>query len=395
MASIVQLLHAMAQKEASDLFITAGARVSLKIDGRVRPTSLPEVTPESARELAYELMTPEQVQRFEATREMNFGYGIAGVGRFRFNVFQQRGAVALVVRRLSSEVPTIAQLGIPPVLERLSLERRGLLLVVGATGSGKTSTMASMIEHRNQRMEGHILTVEDPIEYVYRHKKSLVNQREVGTDTDSYDIALMNALREAPDMIMVGEIRDRRTMEQVISYANTGHFCLSTLHAINAYQALVRVITFFPQDARAAVLFDLATCLTGIVAQRLVRTRSGERVAAVEVFGVNYHVRELIRDGKLDEIREIIEKGRSDDMQSFDYALIQLVRAGRIDFDEARINSDSPRQLHLLAEQGEGDPGGRLVDTPPVPQGEEDDPGLELPRIDLPADLSMSGARRG
>ena len=384
MASIIQLLHAMVQKEASDLFITAGGRISLKIDGRVRPTSLPEVTAEDTRNLAYELMTPEQIKTFESTREMNFGYGIPGVGRFRFNVFQQRGAAAVVVRRLSSEVPTISELGIPTVLERLSLERRGLLLVVGATGSGKTSTMASMIEHRNQRIEGHILTMEDPIEYIYKHKKSLENQREVGTDTASYNVALMNALREAPDMIMIGEIRDRNTMEQVISYANTGHFCLSTLHAINAYQALVRIITFFPQDARQAVLFDLASCLTAIVAQRLVRTKTGERVPAVEVFGVNYHVRELIRDGKLDEIREIIEKGHSDDMQSFDYALIKLVREGKIDFDEARLHSDSPRQLHLLAEKGEEDTAGaKMVETPPI-LGEEPDLGLDLPRIDLP-----------
>ncbi|MEW6678854.1 MAG: PilT/PilU family type 4a pilus ATPase [Pseudomonadota bacterium] len=384
MASIIQLLHAMVQKEASDLFITAGARISLKIDGRVRPTSLPEVTPDEARALAYELMTADQIQRFEATREMNFGYGIPGTGRFRFNVFQQRGAVAVVVRRLSSEVPSLEQLKMPRVLERLSLERRGLLLVVGATGSGKTSTMASMIEHRNSRVEGHILTVEDPIEYVFRHKKSLVNQREVGTDTDSYNVALMNALREAPDMIMVGEIRDRNTMEQVISYANTGHFCLSTLHAINSYQALVRAITFFPQDARQSVLFDLATCLVGIVAQRLVRTKTGERVPAVEVFGVNYHVRELIREGKLDEIREIIEKGRSDDMQSFDYALIQLVREGKIDFEEARINSDSPRQLHLLAEQGEEEHGGSVQAPAADSLLEDGPPALDLPSIELP-----------
>lgn len=377
MTSIVQLLHSMVQKKASDLYITAGARISLKIDGRVLPTSLPELTPETSRELAYELMSPEQIRRFEATKEMNFGYGIPGVGRFRANIFQQRGAVAMVVRHLPSAIPTFPELGLPPILERLALERRGLVLVVGAAGSGKTSTMAAMIEHRNQSMEGHILTVEDPIEYVFRHRRSLVNQREIGTDTEFYDSALLNALRESPDMIMVGEIRERTAMEQVISYANTGHFCLSTLHAINSYQALTRIISFFPLETRSAVLFDLASCLVGIVAQRLVRTTDGVRVPAVEVFVVNYHIRELIREGRMAEIREIIEKGHTDELQSFDYALIQLFRAGRIDFEEARANSDSPRQLHLLASGAEEEgmldlaavpaldlPGGLIPDLP-------------------------------
>jgi twitching motility protein PilU len=361
----------MVRKQASDLFITAGARISLKIDGRLLPTSQPQLTP-------YELMTPEQIRRFVETREMNFGYGIAGVGRFRVNVFRQRGAVAMVARHLPANVPAIAELGLPPVLERLALERRGLVLVVGAAGSGKTSTMAAMIEHRNTRMDGHILTVEDPIEYVFQHKKSLVNQREVGTDTDSYDVALINGLRESPDMIMIGEIRERNTMEQVISYANTGHFCLSTLHAINSYQALTRIISFFPLETRKAVLFDLSSCLVGIVAQRLVRTQEGVRVPAVEVFTVNYHMRELIREGKMDDIREIIEKGRMDEMQSFDFALMRLYRGGRISFDEARTHSDSPRQLHLLAESAAEDD----VDTSAAEA--PDMPGLELSSIDLP-----------
>lgn len=379
MLSIAQLLHAMVQKKASDLYITAGARISLKIDGRVLPTSLPELTPETSRALAYELMNPEQVGRFEATREMNFGHGIAGVGRFRINIFRQRGAVALVARHLPSNVPALAELALPPALERLALERRGLVLVVGAAGSGKTSTMASMIEHRNTRMDGHILTVEDPIEYVFQHKKSLVNQREVGTDTESYEAALFNALRESPDMIMVGEIRDRSTMEQVIGYANTGHFCLSTLHAINSYQALTRIMSFFPLETRSAVLFDLASCLVAIVAQRLVRTQQGVRVPAVEVFVVDYHMRELIREGKLAEIRELIQEGHSPDLQSFDYALIKLFRAGRIDFEEAKAHSDSPRQLHLLVERGEDE----IMSAPAVPTLEP--PGelkLDLPRLD-------------
>jgi len=381
-ASIVQLLESMVQKKASDLFITAGARISLKVDGRVLPTSLPELTPDTARKLAYELMSQEQIRQFEECRELNFGYGIQGIGRFRMNVFQQRGSVAMVVRHLPSSIPAISDLGLPLVLERLSLERRGLVLVVGATGSGKTSTMASMIEHRNARIDGHILTVEDPIEYTYRHKKSLVNQREVGTDTNSYDAALVNALRESPDMIMIGEIRDRATMEQVISYANTGHFCLSTLHAINSYQALTRILSLFPLETRNALLFDLASCLVGIVAQRLVRTQSGSRVPAVEVFTVNYHLRELIKEGKLGEIRETIEKGRSDELQSFDYSLIQLYRNGKITFDEARTNSDSPRQLHLLADSTDEEE--LTTSANPANHRPGEELLLEVPTIDLP-----------
>ncbi|MCP5278059.1 MAG: PilT/PilU family type 4a pilus ATPase [Thiobacillus sp.] len=381
MTSIVQLLHAMVQKEASDLFITAGAKVSLKIDGRVRPTSLPELSADDARQLAYELMNPEQIRRFEETREMNFGYGIPGVGRFRVNVFQQRGSVALVARRLDPVIPALADLGMPAPLERLALERRGLVLVVGAAGSGKTTTMASMIEHRNTLLEGHILTVEDPVEYVFSHKKSLVNQREVGTDTDSYDVALINGLRESPDMIMVGEIRERHTMEQVIGYANTGHFCLSTLHAINSYQALTRIISFFPLETRGAVLFDLASCLVAIVAQRLVRTREGARIPAVEVFSVDYHLRELIRDNRMGEIREIIEEGHSPELQSFDYALIRLYREGRIDFEEAKANSDSPRQLHLLAERGDEE---GFTTSASTAHGRGGAPAIEIPTIDLP-----------
>jgi len=355
LVSILQLLRMMSLKGASDLFVTAGARVSLKIDGRLRPIDLPDLSADSAKALIYELMTEDQIHRFEAKREMNFGYGIPEVGRFRVNVFQQRGAVAMVVRRLASEVPSLAELGLPQIMERLSTERRGLLLVVGATGSGKTSTMASMIEHRNSHMGGHILTVEDPIEFIFKHKKSLVNQREVGTDTESYEVALLNALREAPDMIMIGEIRDRATMEQAINYANTGHYCLSTLHAINSYQALTRIISFFPLETRNAILYDLASCLVGIVAQRLVRTKTGARVAAVEIFVVTYHLRQLIREGRMEEIREIIEKGTSNEMQSFDQSLIRLVRDGKVDFEEAKANSDSPRQLHLLADAEETD----------------------------------------
>jgi len=376
--NVNQLLQAMAQMQASDLFFTAGARVSLKIEGLIRPVASPELSPEDVQAVAYSLMSPEQIKRFEATWEMNFGYSLQGTGRFRINVFRQRGAVAMVVRRLSANIPELDELGLPPVLGRLAVERRGLILVVGSTGSGKSTTMASMVSHRNLRVAGHILTIEDPIEFIFRHQKSIVNQREVGTDTESYESALVNALRESPDMIMIGEVRERQTMQEVINFANTGHLCLSTLHAINAHQAMTRIMNFFPLENRSTVLFDLASCLLGIVGQRLVRGVDGRRIPVVEVFIADYHMKQLIREGRLDEIKDMMERGGTEEMQSFDQAIVQLYKAGRIDLDEAKANADSPRQFHLMvhgeanaaAGQGaaKGAPGSnaRVTDLPQI-----------------------------
>ena len=346
--NISQLLQAMAQMEASDLFFTAGARVSMKIEGLIRPIASPELSPDDVRALAYSLMNQDQIRRFESTWEMNFGISQDRIGRFRINVFRQRGAVAMVIRRLTAVIPELNELSLPPVLGKLVTERRGLILVVGATGSGKSTSMASMVQHRNARMAGHILTIEDPIEFIFKHQKSIVNQREIGTDTESYDTALINALRESPDMIMIGEIRDKGTMQEVINFANTGHLVLSTLHAINAHQALTRVVNFFPLENRNTVLFDLATSLLGIIGQRLVRGVDGKRTPVVEVFVADYHMRQLIREGRLDELKDMMERGGSDEMQSFDQALVQLYKQGRIDIEEARANADSPRQFHLL-----------------------------------------------
>jgi twitching motility protein PilU len=382
MVNMLQLLQLMTQKQASDLFFTAGARISMKVDGNLRPISLPELTPATSKQLAYELMTEEQIRQFETNHEMNLGYGVPNLGRFRVNIFRQRGSVAMVIRRLPTIIPTIAELELPEVLERLALEHRGLVLVVGATGSGKTTTMAAMIDHRNSTIGGHILTVEDPIECVFKHKKSLVNQREVGSDTQSYDAALVNALREAPDMIMIGEIRTRETMEQVINYANTGHLCMSTLHTINSHQALIRVLNFFPLDTRATVLFDLASCLVAIVAQRLVRTVDGHRVPAVEIFMADYHIRQLIREGRLDEIQDVIEKGVTDEMQSFDQAVVKLYKAGRITYEEAQANADSPRQLHLLIHAVGAE--SRMADMERVAQPGSGDAAASLPDIEFP-----------
>lgn len=385
MVNVNQLLQAMVQKEASDLFFSAGARVSMKIDGVLRPISLPELTAETAQQLAYALMNEEQIRRFEAQRELNFGYGLPGVGRFRVNVFRQRGAVAMVVRRLSTTIPSLGELGLPKVLERLALERRGLILVVGATGSGKSTTLASMIDYRNATSPGHILTVEDPIEFVHRHKKSIVNQREIGTDTESYETALINALREAPDVILIGEIRDRATMQHVINFANTGHLCLSTLHSINSHQALTRIVNFFPLENRQTVLFDLAACLIGIVSQRLVRTVKGGRVPAVEVFIADYHMKQMIREGRLDEIKDMMESATSEDMQSFDQAIVKLYKAGIIDYEEAQANADSPRQLHLLIHgSGESRFEDRSTDERVAGAAQASTAAASLPEIELP-----------
>ena len=377
------LLQEMSERQASDLFFTAGARICLKINGVVRPVALPELTPQDVKDFAYSLMNPDQISRFEATWEMNFGYSLAGMGRFRVNVFRQRGAVAMVIRRLASEIPNIKDLKLPSLLERLAMQRRGLVLVVGATGSGKSTSMASMVDFRSANAPGHILTVEDPIEYVFKHRKSIVNQREVGSDTESYDVALMNALRESPDMIMIGEIRDARTMSHVINYANTGHLCLSTLHAINSHQALTRIVNFYPLENRATVLFDLSACLVAIVAQRLVRTVTGERRPAMELFLADYHMRQLIREGRIDEISDMMDKSSAEEMQTFDQAVVKLYREGIIDYDEAYANADSPRQLHLMIHGGDG---GAAMPTPkPREDGERSLP--PVPEIEVSGEL--------
>jgi twitching motility protein PilU len=380
MVNISQLLQAMAQMEASDLFFTAGARVSIKIEGLIRPIASPELTPEDIQALAYSMMSAEQIRRYESCWEMNFGHGLNGVGRFRVNVFRQRGAPAMVIRRLSAQVPELQDLNLPPVLANLVMERRGLILVVGATGSGKSTTMASMVSHRNTRQAGHILTIEDPIEFVFKHQKSIVNQREVGTDTESYQTALVNALRESPDMIMIGEIREKDTMQEVINFSNTGHLCLSTLHAINAHQALTRILNFFPLENRSTVLFDLASCLLGIVGQRLVRGIDGRRIPVVEVFIADYHMRQLIREGRLDELKDMMERGGTEEMQSFDQAIVRLYRAGKVDFEEAKANADSPRQFHLLVH---GDGGGVELSAEAPGSPERNRQSAALPEIEM------------
>jgi len=345
---ITPLFKLMAEKRASDLFFSAGAPITIKIEGVARPVNNQVLDPANTKTIAYNLMNEAQRQAFEATLEMNFAHGVPDVGIFRVNVFRQRNSVAMVIRLIPSVIPDIESLGVPPVMKDMAMEKRGLILIVGATGSGKSTTLAAMIDHRNINKNGHILTIEDPVEFVYQHKKSIVNQREVGLDTQCFHNALVNAMREAPDMILIGEIRDKETMQHAMTYAQTGHLCLSTLHANNSYHAMNRIINFFPFEARPSLLLDLSISLKCVVSQRLVRGVDGKRVPAVEVLMNTTHIAELIKDGRVDEIKEAMEKSMSPGSQTFEQALFQLYSSGKISLDEAMANSDSPTNLSWL-----------------------------------------------
>jgi twitching motility protein PilU len=345
---ITPLLKLMAEKRASDLFFSVGAPITIKIEGVARPVNNQVLDLAVAKSVAYGLMNEAQIRTFEATLEMNFGYAVPETGNFRVNVFRQRGGVAMVIRLIPNVIPDIDSLGVPPIMKDMAMEKRGLILIVGATGSGKSTTLAAMIDHRNSNKSGHILTIEDPVEFVYQHKKSLVNQREVGLDTQSFHNALVNAMREAPDMILIGEIRDKETMQHAMTYAQTGHLCLSTLHANNSYHAMNRIINFFPFEARPSLLLDLSISLKCVVSQRLVRGVDGKRLPAVEVLMNTTHIAELIKDGRVDEIKEAMEKSMSPGSQTFEQALFQLYSSGKVSLDEAMANSDSPTNLSWL-----------------------------------------------
>jgi twitching motility protein PilU len=342
------LFKLMSEKQASDLFLTAGAPIQIKINGTVMPLNNQMLDPAAVKRIAYEIMTEEQVARFEKDWEINFAVGRPQLGSFRVNVFRQRGATAAVVRFVKPDVPTLEQLRLPQMFGDLVMEKLGLILVVGSTGSGKSTTLASMIESRNQRRTGHILTIEDPIEYVFKHKKSIVNQREIGMDTTSYDAALTSAMREAPDLLVIGEIRDRPTLQSAMLFSQTGHLCLSTLHANNSYHALNRIINFFPREAREGLLADLAVSLKAVISQRLVRTKDKRRIPAIEILLNTPHIAELIKTGEIPEIKEAMEQSLAQGSQTFEQALYDLYVNGEITLDEAMTNSDSPTNLHWL-----------------------------------------------
>jgi twitching motility protein PilU len=345
---ITQFFHLMAEKRASDLFFSAGAAVYIKIEGEIRPVNQQILDHNVVKTIAYALMSAEQIKTFEATLEMNFGLSVPKVGRFRVNVFRQRGSVAIVIRYITDIVPTVESLDLPPVLSELVMHKRGLILVVGATGSGKSTSLAAMIDHRNQHSNSHILAIEDPIEFIHRHQRSIVNQREVGIDTHSYAAALVNALREAPDVLLIGEIRDQDTMRQALIYTQTGHLCLATLHANNAYHALNRVTSMFPTEAQEGLLLDLALSLRAVISQRLVRGVDGKRVAAVEVLVNNMHIGELIQRREVDKIKDAMEQSMVEGSQTFEESLLDLFLAGKINREEALANADSRSNLEWL-----------------------------------------------
>ncbi len=351
---ITPYLKLTVDKNASDLFFYVGAPVHIKINGIVRPVGSKPLPPGGVREIAYSVMRDDQIREFEQSWECNFAIPLAGVGRFRANVFKQRGEVAMVVRYIKGQVPAVEELGLPSILKQLIMEKRGLVLLVGATSSGKSTTLAAMIDYRNSTAPGHILTIEDPIEFTHLHKKSIIGQREVGIDTHSYEDALKSALREAPDVILIGEVRSRDVMKFALAYAETGHLCLSTLHSNNANGALERIVNFFPEDARDQLLMDLSLNLRSIVSQRLIRGVNGNLLPAVEVLLNTPYVADLIQKGKVDHVKEAMEQGKEIGMKTFDQALFELYKEGKISKDEAVKNADSRNNVSLQIRLSEG-----------------------------------------
>jgi twitching motility protein PilU len=342
---IEKYLRYMADKGASDMYFTTGAPVSVKLNGTLKTISENPLPIGFTKDIAYSLMTEEQRERFEQSLELNFALSFYGVGRFRVNAYFQRGEVSLVIRYVSANIKSLAELKVPERVASQVMQKTGLILIVGATGTGKSSTMAALIDKRNEEHAGHILTIEDPIEYAFSHKRSIVGQREVGIDTHSYKDALREAMREAPDVIMIGEIRDRNTMEAVLSFADTGHLVLSTLHAVNANQALDRMVGMFPEDAKSQVLQELSLNLRSIISQRLVRDTSGNRVPAVEIMLNSPFISQLIAKGNVSEIKAAMEKSTSMGMQTFDQSLLALYEEGVISREEALANADSSNNL--------------------------------------------------
>ncbi len=345
---MLDLLKLMLQKKGSDLFITVGFPPAMKIDGRVTPVSKQALTPENAKAMVYGIMNDRQLKEFDATKECNFAVAPPGIGRFRVNAYVQQGHPGLVMRTITAEIPDIDKIGLPEVLKDVIMTKNGLVIMVGGTGSGKSTSLAAMIDYRNRNSHGHIITIEDPIEYVHPHKGCVIMQREVGVDTDDWEIALKNTLRQAPDVILLGEIRDRETMEFAIQFAETGHLALSTLHANNANQALDRVINFFPEERRGQLLMDLSANLKGVVSQRLIKTRDGKgRVAAIEILLNSPLIKDLILKGEVHEIKPIMAKSNELGMKTFDQALFDLYEADKISFDDAMRYADSVNELRL------------------------------------------------
>lgn len=350
---VAPFLKILAEKGGSDLYLSTGARPSAKFNGTLMPLGKDSAPPGWVAKLADELMSEKQKREFIEKPEMNLAISLPSVGRFRVNIFRQRNEVSMVIRNIQTEIPDINQLGLPTVLQEVIMAKRGLILFVGGTGSGKSTSLAALIDHRNTNSKGHIITIEDPIEYVHQHKGCVVNQREVGVDTDSFEDALKNTLRQAPDVILIGEIRDQETMEHALAFAETGHLAISTLHANNANQALDRIINFFPEERRPQLLNDLSLNLQAFVSQRLIPTVDGKRCAAIEVLLNSPRVADLILQGNVQEIKEAMVKSEAMGMQTFDTALYKLYKDGKISIREALKNADSENNLRLKIELNE------------------------------------------
>ncbi len=352
---LMDMLKQMAEMDGSDLFLTTGAPPSVKVFGKIALLNHTVMGKGDVKKIAYSIMNSEQIAQFENNPEMNLALGQTGVGRFRVNIFQQRGEVGLVARTIKTDIPNFRTLGLPELLTEVMMQKNGLILFVGGTGSGKSTSLASLIDYRNTHSAGHIITIEDPVEFIHSHKKSIVNQREVGIDTHSYEEALKNTLRQAPDVILIGEIRSRETMEHALAFAETGHLCLSTLHANNANQAIDRIINFFPEERHKQLFLDLSLNLRAFISQRLIPSVDGKRAAAVEIMLGTPRLADLIKNGKIDELKEVMEKSENLGMRTFDSALYHLYKQGRISLDEALKNADSKNNLRLKISLDEAD----------------------------------------
>ena len=380
MSAMKRLFQIMADKKASDIFLSVGAPINIKINGVAVPVNQAIMTAQTVQQLLYEVLTERQIKEYEEEMELNTAFSIEGIGAFRISAFRQKGSPAVVVRFIPGQIPQLDSLGLPEVLKEAIMQKRGLILVVGATGSGKSTTLSAMLDFRNERKSGHILTLEDPVEFIFQNKKSIVNQREVGTDTKAFEIALRNALRQAPDCILIGEIRDKQAMAMALAYAQSGHLCLATLHANNSYHAMNRIINFYPLENRPSLLLDLSAALQAVISQRLVRTKTGARVAAVEVLLNTRHIAELIEKGEINEIKDALEKSMAPGSQTFEQALFKLFMDGKITQDEAMANADSATNMLWLINQataGDLSLSGGGAKTPPAAAADKKEGGGE------------------
>ena len=376
----------MVELEASDLYLTVARPPMYRVDGQIQTGGEHAFTPDDLKELAQTMLSEKQQLEFAESLEMNMAMSLPGVARFRVNMFQQRGSVGMVIRRIKAEIMSVAEMGLPSILQDIVMTKRGLVLVVGATGSGKSTSLAAMIDHRNANEAGHIITIEDPIEFVHRHKQSVVTQREVGFDTLSFQSALKNTLRQAPDVILIGEIRDTETMEAAMVFAETGHLCLGTLHSNNANQAIERIMNFFPMERHEQIYLQLSLNLRSIVSQRLIPSLDGKRVAALEILMDTPRLKDLIKKGEVDALKEGMEQGIQEGCQTFDQALFSLYKDGKISLEQALINADSANNLRLKIKLA-----GLKVDEEPVPAQEGENDKTEKSR---PPQLQAAGGFR-